>query len=77
MPFTYVEPTGYSVDVVSKNGEFTNVYKGGSRERAVSIANFWDERMDIRFIDYSLLPQDALSVAHRKLDALAEYIKTA
>jgi hypothetical protein len=78
MPFQYAEPTGYEVLTTFDHGKTTvSVYKGQDREHAIRTTNFWDERQDTWFIDNNNLPQDALSVAHRKLDALAEYIKTA
>lgn len=78
MPFKYVEPSGYEVTTTFDGGKTrVNVYRGSDRDEAVRITEFWDARQDTWFSDLSKLPQDALSVANRKFDALAEYIKTA
>lgn len=78
MTFKYEEPTGYAVESTFDKGQtWTNVYKGQDREEAVRIANFWDEKVDTHFFDFNNLPQDAMSVANRKFDALEAYLKTA
>lgn len=54
----------------NKGKTFELLYKGHVRKTAVDKANFWDERQDTFFCEHRI-PMDALSVALRKLDALA------
>lgn len=45
-------------------GAWVNVYKGADRDRAVSTANFWDERVNVEFIDR--YQEAAIQVAKQK-----------
>lgn len=85
-PFVYVEALPakrYVVETANRHKVdgtevLVVIYEGNNRERAIESANFWDERQNTYFTDryeaIALLPQDALSVANRKFDALEKHI---
>lgn len=60
----------YRVEATYDKGKtWTEVHRGRNRDEAVRIANFWDERVDVRF-------HEADRSIDARWDALEHYIRT-
>lgn len=41
----------FTVDAETKPGCWVNVYSGNDKQHAHETANFWDERVNVRYVD--------------------------
>lgn len=53
----------------------TNVYRGTDKAEALRLTEFWDERVNTYLTEPTRKPNDYLSVAMRKFNALKEYVE--
>lgn len=62
----------YIVDMESKPGHWVNVYKGNDKVAATRTANFWDERVNVRFTDVVMEAYLERSAAEAEAKRVAE-----